>query len=122
VKPRMRLVAIVGLLLYGVANLFAGSFDLATARRLPLGVDVGLLVTGALLLWAAALGLRRSRSAFLVAVTALVAAFALAVFNERVLGLGHPSHHLVRGAYTVLVLWAAYRGSSSTRSGVRNPL
>lgn len=106
----MRLAAILGILLYGAANVFAGFYDLVMERRLAWGVDAGLLVTGALLVLAGILGWRRSRSAFPVAVVALVLAFALAVFNERILGLGHPGHHLFRGAYTVMVLWAAYRG------------
>jgi hypothetical protein len=107
----MRLAAIGGLLLYGLANVVAGSFDLVTVHRLGAGVDAALLLTGALLLLAGILTVRHSRFAFPAAVVGLGMAFALAVFNERFLGLGHPLHHLVRGLYTALVLWAAYRGS-----------
>jgi hypothetical protein len=107
----MRFLASGGLLLYGLANVVAGFFDLVTVHRWGTGVDAALLLTGALLLLAGILTVLRSRFAFAAAVVSLGTAFALAVFNERFLGLGHPGHHLVRGLYTALVLWAAYRGS-----------
>jgi hypothetical protein len=107
----VRLAAIGGLLLYGLANIVAGFLDWVTVHRLSAGVDTALLLTGALLLLAGILTVLRSRFAFPAAVVSLGLAFALAVFNERVLGLGHPAHHLVRGLYTALVLWAAFRGS-----------
>ncbi len=113
----MRLLAIVGLGLYGLANVFAGAYDLAAERRLPVGVDAALLVTGALLVVAVVLAVRRSASAFGVAAFALLLAAALAVFNERVLGLGHPSHHIVRGLYTLVVFGAALKGLRRTPSG-----
>ncbi len=112
----MRLLAIVGLGLYGLANLFAGAY-VAAEGSLPVGVDAALLVTGALFVVAVVLAVRRSAFAFRVAVLALLLASALAVFNERVLGLGHPSHHIVRGLYTLVVFGAVLKGLRQTPSG-----
>ncbi len=109
----MRVIAVGGLLLYGVANLFAGLFDLATDRGLALGVDAALLITGGLLVASGILAMRRSRFAFRAGSLALVLALALAVFNERVLGLGHPSHHIMRGLYTVAVFWSLWKSRSA---------
>ena len=111
----MRILGIAGLLLYGIANIFAGTYDLLVAHTLSVGADAALLGTGALLTTAAIFAIRRAPSAFGMAVASLVLASALAIFNERVLRLGHPSHHLVRGAYTVLVLWAVWRSLRSVR-------
>jgi hypothetical protein len=112
----MRLLAILGLGLYGVANLFAGIYDWSVVGRLTPRDDLLLIITGAVLVTAAALVARRARRARAATIAAMVLASALAAYNERVLGLGHPSHHLVRGAYTLLVLWAVWR---STRSQVQ---
>ena len=104
----MRILTGIGLLLYGIANLFAGTYDLSTARTLPFAVNGILLITGLVLIIAGVQVMRASRRAFAITVIALAAASALAVFNERVLGLGHPSHHIVRGAYTLLLLWGGW--------------
>ena len=116
----MRFLAAGGLLLYGFANLFAAAVDLLRVRRLAWEIDAALLATGGVLALSGILALRRSKRAFMVAACGLaltfggrprrrVAAAALAIFNERVLGLGDPSHHIFRGAYSLLVLWAVYR-------------
>jgi hypothetical protein len=107
----MKALSVGGLLLYGVANLFAGTLDLAAERDLPLGVDVGLVVTGGVLLGSAVLVARGSENAFSAALIGLLLASGLAVSNERVLGLGDPSHHLIRGPYTLVVLWASWRST-----------
>lgn len=107
----MRLSAIIGLFLYGAANLFAGIYGVTVVGGLPVHVTALLILTGFLLSVASVLLLRRSPNAIIIAAISLVSAFALALYNERILGAGHPSHHLFRGAFAVLVLWAAIRAT-----------
>jgi hypothetical protein len=113
----MRLFAIAGLGLYGVANVFAGTYDLVSLGSLAIGVDAALLVTGGLLLIATVLVLRGSVAALRVGVVALLSALVLAVFNERVFGLGQPSHHIFRGLYTIVVVWAVFKSARQTERG-----
>jgi hypothetical protein len=111
----MRVLAVGGLALYGVANLFAGVVDITGEHRLPGHVEVLLIITGVLLLVGTVLVAKGLGQGWSVALTAIVLASLLAVYNERVLGLGHPSHHLIRGPYTLLVLYAAWRCTRRVR-------
>jgi hypothetical protein len=97
--------------LYGVANVLAGAYDLITEARLAPHVAVALVGTGALLMVATIAVAVGSQQARAIAIVALVLASALAVYNERALDLGHPTHHMVRGLYTLLLLWVVVRAT-----------
>ena len=109
----MRALATGGLWLYGAANVLAGVADLVARRGLPVAVSLGLIGTGILLIGAGLLTLRRSSHALQAALVALVLALALAVFNERVLGFGHPTHHFARVAFTLLILWSVVKARAA---------
>jgi hypothetical protein len=108
----MRAVAIGLLWLYGAANVVAGTADLLAQHSLPVTIALGLIVSGALLAAAGVLTARGSPHALLVTLISVALAFALALFNERVLGLGHPSHHIGRGLLTAVIVWSVWRGRS----------
>jgi hypothetical protein len=110
----MRVIAIGGLGVYGVANLLAGIVDIALEGRLARHVEALLVFVGVVLLIGAILVARESSRAWMGALTGLVLASGLALYNERVLGLGHPSHHLIRGAYTLVVLIAVWKCTRQT--------
>jgi uncharacterized membrane protein len=117
----MRALAIFGLSIYGLANLFAGIFNWATIGSLPTYVNATLLLSGVVFLFAVVSLARRARYGRFIAILSLVLASALAGYNERVLGLGHPSHHLIPGAYTLLVLWAVIRATQKRRQKNMQP-
>ena len=114
----MRSLAIGGLWLYGAANILAGVADLAIQQVLPLAVALALIAVGALLVLSGVLTLRGSQHAVAHSAAALSLALLLAVFNERVLGLGHPSHHIVRGLVTVAIMWLVWRVSARPRQSI----
>jgi hypothetical protein len=105
----MRTLVLLGLGLYGAANLFAGIYDFAVAKELAGHTQVALVLTGALLTVSAVVVARRTQHARIITISSLVLAFVLAVYNERVLGLGQPIHHLFRGTYSLLLLWPVFR-------------
>lgn len=111
----MRALAIGALWLYGAANVVAGAADLAVQHALPVPVAFLLMATGALLIAGGVLSLRGSSHAVSFSAMALGFALVLGVFNERVLGLGHPSHHVVRGAVTAAVMWLVWRADAPRR-------
>jgi hypothetical protein len=110
----MRVAAVVGLGLYGIANVFAAAYDLETGGQPPLFVDLLVLGTGLLLLAAMASVAWQRGPIRSLALIGLVLAFLLAVYNERVLGLGDPFHHLIRGAFSLAVLWAVWRSTRAS--------
>jgi len=114
----MRFLAILGLALYGAANLFVGIYDWTAETRLVLHVELLLIVSGAILIGASFLVTRRSKHALALGIVSLLLAFGIAVYNERVQGQGHPGHHLVRAAYTLIVFWAVWRSTRAAKAGL----
>lgn len=104
----MKVTTLIGIALYGVANIFAGTYDLFVTRQWPLYVDFALVISGLLFAVAYLSVLRSLRRSLALVILALAVASAIALYNERVLGLGDPSHHLFRAAYTLIVFGAAY--------------
>ena len=104
----MKTVTLIGIGLYSVANLFAGTFDLIVTQSLPMLDAFALLLSGLVFVATFYFVWKERAGWFWMVIIALGIASAIAVFNERVLGLGHPSHHIYRGTYTLIVFVAAY--------------
>ena len=75
----MRVLAVLGLALYGVANLFAGIYDWTVGKRLVLHVDLLLIVSGTFLMGGSFFVARRWSHGLFVGVTSLLLAFGVAV-------------------------------------------
>jgi hypothetical protein len=104
----MKTILIVCLVLYGIANLLAGGSDLFVVNQLPAYMAIFLVVSGILFLAAAHFGFRNRPVIFILTLAATLFAFGLAIYNERVLGLGLPVHHLFRGIFSLILISLSY--------------
>jgi len=104
----MKISLLIGIGLYCVANLSAGFFDILNVHRLPIAIDLILIISGILFLLTFVLILKEKKNWFLMILVSLLIASVIAIYNERVFGLGDPTHHIFRGIYTLIIFGIAY--------------
>ena len=61
---KMKLVSIILLSLYSIANLFAGIYDLIQFNKLPLYIDIALIISGVIFILAIIIFYQEKKIAF----------------------------------------------------------
>jgi presenilin-like A22 family membrane protease len=115
----MKIITLIGVGLYSIANIFAGFFELAGPRYLPTVIAVMLILSGLLFALSFYYILKEKNGWFVLTISGLVLAFGIALFNERILGLGNPSHHIYRGFYSLLIMCSAYLFSKKEKKSTQ---
>lgn len=111
---KISLLIVIGL--YCLANLFAGLYDLFNVHILPITVDIFLILSGLVFLTAIYFIWKERKGWFWLVIISLVIASLIALYNERILDMGHPTHHIYRGAYTLVIFVVAYLLSKKSKN------
>ena len=104
----MKIILIISLTIYGIANLFAGGSDLFLLNQLPVYISILLVLSGILFFITVYAVLKEKSVLLLLTIVSTLLAFSLAIYNERILGLGHPSHHIIRGVLSIGIIYISY--------------
>lgn len=104
----MKVSLLLGIFLYSLANLFSGFYDLLKIKSLPIEIDLVLILSGILFVITFVFILKNLKYWFFMVLISLLIASTIALYNEKILGSGDPTHHIYRGIFSVIILGIAY--------------